>query len=151
MIGFDLDGCLCDIHTPALRLMDQFKGDIEEFALMYDVYVRNVTPRFNAKNLMHEDDDMVIITARPTWIPSVVDVTYRWCNKYYPGVDVDIVGQNPTPEDKAGFKLWHQDIINRKINACKLHKVDMYCDDSPSIVEGLRKVGIPTIQLGGRL
>jgi len=149
-LGFDLDGVVVNINTALLRLIDLNKNLIDEHNLLLDIYYRNCKNILNPYNLMHENDHAVFITARPI---ELQNITKRWQEKYYPNIKLIMVGQNPIPQHAANFdfKKWQDDIVERKYKAIIDNNIDIYFDDNPSIIEGLRNKGITAVQIGGRI
>ena len=151
-VGFDLDGTIVYLNSPLLHLLDCIK-DLEEKRLWEESYYRGLSLRYNPRDFLHENDEGIIITGRLIDNPVVEAITQRWVAKNFPDFELIMIGgDRPTSfVTEEEWNAWNAEITERKAQAIIDNNVDVYFDDSPSIITRLRARGIVAIQLGGRL
>jgi len=148
-IGFDLDGVLCEIDMVALNLMDKLpvngRVDIESY------YYDTVKPLLNPEDFLNDGDIYYVITGRHDQLTAT---TFRWLNKYCPNYsDYFIVGGKPWYlRDETDHKTFHKSGAEMKADLINTLELDIYIDDSPKVVEILRRLcpNTKVIQYGGR-
>ena len=137
VIGFDLDGVLCDISLPDLAMLHEH--DDEEVGLYYI----DRKPLLNPKLFMLEEDEAVCVTARPKQFESI---TLTWMKKFYPDIPVMFFDNNVEWFDRPLVACEKVKILYRE-------NVSVYFDDDPAIVRWMRGLSnaIQFIEYGGRL
>jgi len=147
IVGFDLDGVLCDMDPVQLQICRTWTTDTEKY--LADIYNRSRAPLLNPRMFLAEGDTWYIITSRHE---AFREATEQWVQKFLPDCDgLFIVGGTPWWEFEDWYE-WHK--IAAKAKAAKIKELgcDIYIDDSPSFVRSIREeLSIPVIQYGGRL
>jgi len=148
-IGFDLDGTLCGIEVAVLRMVDNLANK-ETQSHIEEYYYKERKPTFNARLLLHEEDEMYIITSRPKRLEGI---TKAWVKKYYPEAKLYICDYPPPFGVNSNKKLTEWLLNKQKDKAKVLNKLklDVYFDDDAQ-VPILRKLcpDIKILQYGGR-
>ena len=137
IIGFDLDGVLCDISLTCLTMLHEHN---DKDAMYY--YLER-KPLLDPNMLMHENDKSVCITARSS---EYHDVTRRWMKKYHPDMPVYFFEKDVRWFEKG-------QIAECKVECIRNLGIDIYIDDDPEIIDRMRNLvnDITFIQYGGRL
>ncbi len=139
IIGFDMDGVLCDINLVELELMRLYNNRGEEH------YYRERKPLLNPKNLMMESDTAICVTARKKHLR---EITKRWMNFHYPYIEIHFF--------ETDREYWEKEkIAMEKLKLLYKLNISIYIDDSSDIVYFMRKLDkenkIIFLQYGGRL
>lgn len=149
---FDLDGVICDIDIATLRIIDTLrlntdnKNVIEELNKAERWYYIGRKLELNPYMFLHEDDQAVIVTSRPT---TYKDVTLKWLNMQ--GIYLPIYFTRKKHIDwTEGIEKGLRLLAEYKAKRLKQLGVGLYIDDNPEIVEHLRDLGVNCIQYGGR-
>jgi len=147
IIGFDLDGVLCNQSVSLLQLFRRQDVKTEEY--LADIYNRSRVPLLNPRMYVGDGDIWYIITSRHEGFR---EATEQWVEHFFPDCDgLFIVGGTPWWEFEDWYE-WHKLATKAKVEKIKELKCDIYIDDSPSFVKAIREeVGIPVIQYGGRV
>lgn len=137
ILGFDLDGVLCDISLIDLTMIHKH-GDVDA-----NYYYIERKPLLNPKMFMHEYDKAVCITARPSQFHKI---TKRWMKKHYPNIPVYFFDVDLHWSEKGA-------VAAAKVEYLKELGVQVYYDDDPEIIQNMRAIeeNIMFIQYGGRL
>ena len=148
IIGFDMDGVLCDFDESYFwNILDNLPMDRKEVALKN--YFLGRKPLLNPEMFIGEGDEFHVITGRYS---SYREVTERWCRKYIPNVSsINLSGirdiWDPLRDDTEETE-YYRDYKKNKILELG---VEVYFDDSPWVVEHLRKElpNVKVIHYGG--
>ena len=143
IIGYDLDGTLCDFNESVFWHILQ-KVPLEEKKAAHENYFRRRKPLLNPELFCSNGDEYHVITARNE---DFRRITLEWCKKFVPNaksVNTSGVwalwGENGDPHgEKHNLKQIKADII-RKLD------VEVFFEDSPQYVEYLRNE-LPTVKI----
>ena len=151
LIGFDLDGVLCDYDDTMMQLLWRLPDD--EHRVSEAHYFSRRRPLLDPSLLCHEDDEYHVITGRNQGLRGL---TLKWCARHVPGaVGVHVVGGRPIYdwplEERAGLDPDYS--LKGKRDKILELGVEVYFDDDPKAVSGLREMlpGVAVIQYGGEL
>lgn len=143
-IGVDLDGVICALNEGELRSIDNIEDPDISKEFERDYYA-NRPIKQNPYMFKNPKDDLVVITARPAFAE---DVTNEWMREYFPGIPTRVV--SPSHYTEKQEEEWINEVVNLKYNEIKRQGVDIYVDDNPAVVAGLREKGVSVLQYGGR-
>ena len=153
IIGFDLDGTLCDISGTELNLLqankDKFKNMVgRQNSELY--YYLERKPTFNPRMFMAEDDKGIIITARPKTFESITD---RWVKRWYPDFPVYHLTRIIKLRECKDIADMMYKVAENKLEIMRELKVEVYIDDDPHTIVYLRSMtkDIKFLQYGGLL
>lgn len=140
-----------DIDLGIIRMLDFIKNKTEQDdARCFYYYSRRF--QFNPLDMCHEDDYLIFITGRPE---SQHDLTVRWRDKYFPNAGLVFVNHGSKDSYAQGIPIvdWIKQQALIKADAINKANLDVYFEDTPTIVKELRKLCPNTkiIQYGGRI
>jgi len=142
VLGFDLDGVICDIDHYELKLLDTVRK--VDPSLEHWYYVSR-KPKLNPATFTGKDDKVVIITSRPkryAWL------TKKWLAEHGIQHDELVFVECPPREHLMSFDQWCDIMAEVKARAIKQHNIDIYFEDLPWVVERLRQiVGARVVQV----
>jgi len=149
-IGFDLDGVLCDLDISILRCID-FISDPDMRRSAEEYYYKCRKPLLNPYYFLSEEDEGYIITARPLYLE---EITRKWVKQFYPTFPLIILGHTPPfgiTDEKEIRKWLKREQLMKKVEKIKELNLEIYIDDTPSLVVELRKLCPNTkiIKFGG--
>jgi len=154
-IGFDLDGVLCDIDIPVLRILDNLPDEQKES--VEEWYYRGRVPMLNPYMFKSIDDKIFIITGRSKHL---LDITKNWIKRFLPDVymrgNFYVVGDSNDLLDNENTEkeidLWVKRRMQEKADMINKLKIDVFFDDTYN-TPILRKLCPNTkiIQYGGQL
>ena len=135
IIGYDLDGTLCDFNESVFWHVLQ-KVPLKLRKAAHENYFRSRKPLLNPELFCSKGDEYHVITARNG---DFRPVTLEWCNKFVPNaksVNTSGVwatwGENETPdEERPNHRQLKADMI-RKLG------VEVFFEDMPHYIEYLR-------------
>lgn len=135
IIGFDLDGVLCDINVTQLIL-------IQNLPSAEVSYYKERRPLLNPAQFLTNGDRYIIVTARRK---DLGILTKRWIRRYLPNAKLFSI--------ETGFTKNVKKIAEKKLKILKRENAEVYFDDNPEIIKELRQMdnNIKFIQYGGRL
>jgi len=139
VIGFDLDGVLCDINVVELCLIGQDLS-IDQW------YYKERKPLLNPAMFLSDDDKYIILTAREKRLD---EITKKWIDRFLPGAKwFSIYTGGGSRAQEFGKK-----IARKKLEILKREKVEIYFDDNATVIKEFRKIckSIKFVQFGGRL
>lgn len=151
-IGFDLDGVLCEINIGLLRIIDNLTGSAKQTAEEW--YYRQRPTHLNPEDFVTKEDEYYIITCRPR---GYNDITIEWAEKYCSNAkNVFIIGRRNLEENENEPQKivdWLNINAEEKAQTINLLKLEVFIDDSPTIVSKLRSLCPNTkiICYGGRI
>jgi len=122
LIGFDLDGVICE-YTPWIEKMLQNDSIASMYYLDKDILL-------DPYLFLSDDDEMVIITDRPT---KFKDVTKEWLKNHNIDCDVYFIGNKETELSSRHAAVKKSSVIN-DLN------VEIYFEDDTRVVELLREM-----------
>jgi FMN phosphatase YigB (HAD superfamily) len=151
IIGFDLDGVLCDVDTPLIRMMDNIKDDGARESIA-EWYYSDRKPILNPRLFLSENDKMIIITSRPK---KYNDITRRWVKHYFPHSGLIMIDQDSTKKtnDKNDIDSYLKSKVERKAKVINELGIDIYFDDDVNVLEYFRELceKCKIIKYGGRV
>ena len=150
IIGYDLDGTLCDFNESVFWHVLQ-KVPLEQRKAAHINYFRSRKPLLNPELFCSKDDEYHVITARNE---DFRPVTVEWCRKYVPhakSVNTSGIwaswGENGDPDAESPN--------HRQIKADMIRElgVEVFFEDTPYYIEYLRKElpEVKIIHYGGLL
>ena len=136
IIGYDLDGTLCDFNESVYWHVLQ-AIPLERRMAAHNNYFRSRKPLLNPELFCSKEDEYHVITARYDDFKSV---TEEWCQKFLPNVKSVNTSGIWTPWGDKGIKMVEKP-NHKQIKADIIRKlgVEVYFEDSPNYVEYLRK------------
>jgi hypothetical protein len=151
LIGFDLDGVLCDYDDTLMHLLWRLPDDEQRVSELH--YFSHRRPLMDPTLLCHGDDEFHVITGRNQGLR---DVTLRWCAKHVPGAaGVHVVGGRPMYNWPVGEREGLDPEFSLKGKRDKILElgVEVFFDDNPGAVRRLREMlpGVAVVQYGGEL
>jgi len=152
-IGFDLDGVLAKTDIPLFRVADM-SLDKEKRRDVYNWKFKLSETLLNPIDLiLFEEDEYYIITSRDSVSR---EITERWVKMYCPHCKELIMLDSGLPDKNASVEevmAWVERMADDKAKVINERKIEVYFEDSPTIVRKLRKLCPNTkiIQYGGRI
>jgi hypothetical protein len=151
LIGFDLDGVLCDYDDTLMHLLWRLPDDEQRVSELH--YFSHRRPLMDPTLLCHGDDEFHVITGRNQGLRNV---TLRWCARHVPGAaGVHVVGGRPMYNWPVGEREGLDPEFSLKGKRDKILElgVEVFFDDNPGAVRRLREMlpGVAVVQYGGEL
>jgi len=142
-IFFDIDGTVLEQSIGLLRVIDCAKPEKQDELLQY--YISGLRMQINPLDFISEGDELGFITGRSKCLTKY---TKLWVKKYFPKAKLFITNVK-IGEDNSEFTIQQ---IKTKSEVIKREKVDVYFEDNPKVVKGLRLVcpKVRIIQYGAR-
>lgn len=150
-VGFDIDGVVLTQDLFALRSIDlatdqALKGELSKF------YYLSRRILLNPLDFLAEEDELFLITGRNKSYKQLKEFTEKWKEQRFPKATL-ILTNHDVKEDTVHIDNFF--VKHAKLKAHFINKlgIDVYFEDTPEIVEELRKLCPRTkiIQYGGRL
>lgn len=143
-IGFDLDGTVLEQSIGLLRVMNALPDAKQDELLKY--YVSGLKMNLNPLDFLADGDELFFITGRSN---CVIETTTKWVKKYFPYAKLFLTNVEVTEDKVINF---YQAQVKTKSEIINKEKIDVYFEDNPDVVKGLRQVCPNTriIQYGSR-
>lgn len=148
-VGFDLDGVIVEYSIAKWLLVDGIK-DKERRELIYFFLTSNCKLKSHPSEFLHKDDEYVIITGRAKrWRKT----TKEWLKRHGINTSTLFMCNVGLPRDYSSIGVFFDAMAGAKARYIKSECLDIYFEDSPVLVEKLRKLcpKVRIIQIGGRL
>jgi len=150
-IAFDIDGVLVDLDLNILGMIPEISNiSLEKRLNLFNrFYYSNRPLNLNPLLFLHKDDELYFITGRNK---AYQKITKEWKNKYYPQAKLIILDHEEYSNDKS-YARWLKKQAKLKAKALKKYKIDVYFEDSPIVVQELRRLcpKVKILQYGERL
>ncbi len=125
--------------------MNLFEESIQEELLQF--YASGLKMQINPLDYLAEDDELILITGRSKCL---FNCTKKWAKKYFPKAKLFMTNVKIPSDQVVDF---HAEQVRTKAEVINREKVDVYFEDNPVVVKGLR-IACPNtkiIQYGSRL
>ena len=157
ILGFDLDGCICNQDSTQLQIMHELKLETEK--ILEPIYYSERELLLDPRKFLHDGDEYHIITGRHEGLKTV---TENWVKKWCPEAKtLNVCGGRPWYdfEKRPGennvecWQRWFCVAIQNKVELIKNLGIEVYFDDSPSGVSQLRAAlpDVKFIRYAGRV
>lgn len=149
IVGFDLDGTLCDIDVAVLRIIDNIddedtKKSVEEW------YYRERKPLLNPKLFLRQSDEFHIVTSRPK---RLAILTMKWVGHFFPNSKLHVVFQDTIQNGNHDVKKYCEEKIKLKAKKINEIGIEVFFDDEAEGFDLFRELcpNCKVIKYGGRI
>ena len=147
-VGFDLDGVLADVSVAEWLLTGQLEN--KEMQDIITSFLHDPKLRMHPSELLHEEDDYIIITGRGERYRKI---TERWLRKYGISPTCLFLTNVGVAQDYPSVDDFFDALALAKAQYIRSECIDIFFEDSPDVVLRLRKLcpKARIVQVGGRL